>query len=92
MLPEELLNAPVSVQEPVFKVSAALVQPSVRAYGKDFPLKPGMTFALEPMINMGTAAVQVMENGWTALTCDGKPSAHFEHTVLVTPNGHEIIV
>ncbi|WP_396675407.1 HlyD family secretion protein [Microbulbifer sp. JSM ZJ756] len=47
MLPDELLNTPVSVREPVFKVSAQLSQPSVRAYGENFPLKPGMTLSAD---------------------------------------------
>lgn len=47
MLPDELLNTPISVREPVFKVSAELAQSSVRAYGKDFPLKPGMTLSAD---------------------------------------------
>ncbi len=47
-------------------------------------LKPGMVIAIEPMLNLGTADVHVMPDNWTVVTNDGKPSAHFEHTVLVT--------
>ncbi len=54
-------------------------------------LKPGMVLALEPMLNAGTFEVKVAEDGWTAVTADGKNSAHFEHTVLVTQNHPEIL-
>lgn len=47
-------------------------------------LRPGMTFAIEPMVNMGTYAVKTLANGWTVVTLDGRRSAHFEHTVAVT--------
>jgi len=47
-------------------------------------LKPGMTLAIEPMVNEGTHEVEIMGDGWTVVTKDGKLSAHFEHTVLVT--------
>lgn len=50
-------------------------------------LKEGMVFAIEPMVNAGTHAVRVLEDGWTAVTRDGKLSAHFEHTVAVTKDG-----
>ncbi len=54
-------------------------------------LKPGMTLAIEPMINAGTAAVRLLDDGWTVCTADGAPSAHFEHTVLVTKEAPEIL-
>ncbi len=54
-------------------------------------LKPGMVLAIEPMINMGTHAVNVLSDGWTVVTADGKPSAHFEHTIAITPDGPEIL-
>jgi len=54
-------------------------------------LKSGMTLAIEPMVNMGTAAVRLLEDGWTVRTADGKPSAHFEHTLAVTPEGPEVL-
>ncbi|MBN2104300.1 type I methionyl aminopeptidase [bacterium] len=54
-------------------------------------LKPGMTFAIEPMVNMGTPDVSILEDGWTVQTKDGLPSAHFEHTVLITDGKPEIL-
>ena len=54
-------------------------------------LKPGMTLAIEPMINAGTFEVQVLSDGWTVVTADGAPSAHFEHTILVTNGDAEIL-
>jgi len=54
-------------------------------------LKKGMVLAIEPMVNMGTWESLILENGWTAVTKDGMPSAHFEHTVAVTENGPEIL-
>jgi methionyl aminopeptidase len=54
-------------------------------------LRPGMTLAIEPMINLGSGRVQMGDDGWTALTHDGRPSAHFEHTVLVTRDEPEIL-
>jgi hypothetical protein len=49
--------------------------------------KPGMVLAIEPMINLGSAEVKVLEDGWTAITVDGSVSAHFEHTVAITKDG-----
>ncbi len=54
-------------------------------------LKSGMTIAIEPMVNAGTFRVRVDADGWTVRTNDGQPSAHFEHTVLVTENAPEIL-
>lgn len=54
-------------------------------------LKKGMVFAIEPMVNMGTWESEVMENGWTAVTKDRCPSAHFEHTVAITEKGPKIL-
>lgn len=54
-------------------------------------LKPGMALAIEPMINLGSGKVKMLADGWTAVTKDGKPSAHFEHTVLVTNGEPEIL-
>jgi len=59
--------------------------------GKGPKIKAGLVLAIEPMINLGTDKVRVLEDGWTVITADGKPSAHFEHTVAVTPNGPEIL-
>ena len=50
-------------------------------------LLPGMVLAIEPMVNMGTHKVKVLRDGWTVITSDNKPSAHFEHSVAVTENG-----
>ncbi|MFH1458232.1 MAG: type I methionyl aminopeptidase [Candidatus Omnitrophota bacterium] len=54
-------------------------------------LKNGMVLAIEPMVNMGTWESQVLENGWTAVTKDRSPSAHFEHTVAITEKGPQIL-
>ena len=54
-------------------------------------LRPGMTFALEPMVNAGGWRTRVLDDRWTVVTADGKRSAHFEHTVAVTKNGPEIM-
>src|SRR5262245_55873681 len=59
--------------------------------GKGPKLKPGLVIAIEPMINLGTEKVKVLEDGWTVVTLDGRPSAHFEHTIAVTPEGPEIL-
>ncbi|TFH17941.1 MAG: type I methionyl aminopeptidase [Lentisphaerales bacterium] len=55
--------------------------------GKGPVLKPGMTLALEPMINMGVDRIEIMADGWTVLTADRRPSVHFEHTVAVRKSG-----
>ena len=65
--------------------------PNVGNPGKGPRLKPGMVLAIEPMINMGSADVKVLEDGWTAITVDGSLSAHFEHTVAITKNGPLIL-
>ena len=54
-------------------------------------LQKGMTLAIEPMVNFGTYRVRIDSDGWTVRTADGLPSAHFEHTVLVTDNNPEIL-
>ena len=54
-------------------------------------LKPGMTIAIEPMVNAGSAAVRILSDGWTVVTQDGLPSAHMEHTVLITESEPEIL-
>ncbi|MCF7668749.1 MAG: type I methionyl aminopeptidase [Verrucomicrobia bacterium] len=59
--------------------------------GKSPVIKKGMTLAIEPMVNAGTAAVRILKDGWTVVTHDGKPSAHFEHTVLVTDDEPEVL-
>ena len=57
--------------------------PTTASRAPDAPAA-GMVLAVEPMVNAGTAEVEVLEDDWTAVTLDGKPSAHFEHTILVT--------
>ncbi|MCG5059029.1 MAG: type I methionyl aminopeptidase [Limnoraphis sp. WC205] len=59
--------------------------------GKGKKLRPGMVFTIEPMINEGTWEAKVLEDGWTAITIDGKLSAQFEHTVAVTESGVDIL-
>jgi methionyl aminopeptidase len=59
--------------------------------GKGKKLKPGMVFTIEPMINEGTWEAIVLDDGWTAITKDGKLSAQFEHTIAVTEEGVEIL-
>jgi len=54
-------------------------------------LKPGMTIAIEPMVNAGRADVKILKDGWTVVTIDGSLSAHFEHTVLITDGKPEIL-
>ena len=54
-------------------------------------LKPGMVIAVEPMINMGTADVEVLDDEWTVITADGSLSAHFEHTILITEKSAEVL-
>ena len=54
-------------------------------------LRPGMTLAIEPMVNVGRAAVKRLNDGWTVVTQDGSLSAHFEHTVLITEAEPEIL-
>ena len=69
-------------------------EPQIPNYGKRGSgpkLKAGMTLAIEPMINMGTSDVRLLGDGWTVRTADGLPSAHFEHTVLITKEEPEIL-
>jgi methionyl aminopeptidase len=65
--------------------------PNYGPAGKGPLLKPGMTLAIEPMINSGTKDVEVQSDAWTAVTQDGKLSAHFEHTILVTKESYLIL-
>ncbi|MBM4454851.1 MAG: type I methionyl aminopeptidase [Verrucomicrobia bacterium] len=54
-------------------------------------LRPGMTLAIEPMVNEGSPEVRILKDGWTAVTADGKDSAHFEHVILITEGEPEIL-
>lgn len=69
-------------------------EPQVPNYGRAGSgpkLKAGMTLAIEPMVNMGGSSVRVLNDDWTVVTSDGKPSAHYEHTVLITGGEPEIL-
>lgn len=59
---------------------------SLRGSG-DFRIEPGLVIAVEPMVNMGTKRVKLLQDHWTQVTADGKPSAHFEHTMAITEEG-----
>src|SRR3954469_17440376 len=59
--------------------------------GKGPKIKPGLVLAIEPMINLGTEKVKILEDGWTVITADGRPSAHFEHTIAITADGPIIL-
>ena len=68
--------------------------PDVPNYGKAGTgpkLKPGMVICIEPMLNLGSASVGILDDDWTIVTEDGSSSAHYEHTVLVTEDGYEIL-
>ncbi len=65
--------------------------PNFGTAGRGVRLIPGMTLAIEPMINMGTPGVKTLKDGWTVETIDGALSAHFEHTIAITTNGPVIL-
>jgi methionyl aminopeptidase len=65
--------------------------PNYGPKGKGLPLKIGMVLAIEPMVNAGRHEVKVLNDGWTAVTQDNSLSAHFEHTVAITPDGPQIL-
>lgn len=68
--------------------------PQVPNYGKPGKgprLKAGMVLAIEPMVNVGTAEVEVLDDNWTVVTCDRRLSAHFEHTIAITEDGPQIL-
>ncbi len=65
--------------------------PNFGIQGRGIVLKPGMVLAIEPMVNMGSCRVKILSDGWTAVTEDGKPSAHFEHSVAITDNGPDVL-
>ena len=69
-------------------------EPDVPNFGKKDTgpiLKEGMVIAVEPMLNLGTAKIYMLDDDWTIITADSKPSAHFEHTVVVTNDGYTIL-
>ena len=69
-------------------------EPQVLHYGKrgtGVEMRKGMTFTIEPMINLGQRYSKLLKDGWTVITKDKKPSAQFEHTILITDDGHEIL-
>jgi len=65
--------------------------PNYGSGGRGIELKPGMVFAIEPMVNEGAYRVEILRDGWTVVTADGKLSAHFEHSVAITENGPVIL-
>ena len=65
--------------------------PNYGIAGHGFRLRPGMTIAIEPMVNAGTYLVRVLPNEWTVVTKDGRLSSHYENTVAITNNGVEIL-
>ena len=65
--------------------------PNFGRRGTGDKIKPGMTLAIEPMVNAGAYKTKTLSDGWTIVTADGSPSAHFEHTVLTTDAGPEIL-
>ena len=73
------------------KLHEAPTVPNYGLPGKGARLMPGMAIAIEPMINVGTHRVRVLRDGWTTVTADGKLSAHFEHTIAITPAGPVIL-
>lgn len=62
-----------------------------RGAGRGPRLQPGMTLALEPMVNVGTWRTRILTDGWTVVTADGKRSAHFEHSIAITEDGPQIL-
>jgi methionyl aminopeptidase len=60
-------------------------------FGEGVQIKKGMTFTIEPMINLGRPDLKIMPDKWTAVTMDGMISAQFEHTLLVTDDGYEVL-
>ena len=65
--------------------------PNFGTPGRGPRLLPGMTLAIEPMVNAGSPEVKILGDGWTTVTKDGSLSAHFEHTVAITPDGPVIL-
>ncbi|HEX6472729.1 MAG TPA: type I methionyl aminopeptidase [Streptosporangiaceae bacterium] len=70
---------------------SGLIIPHYDDPGADLIMEPGMTFTIEPMLTLGTIAYDIWGDGWTVVTKDRKRTAQFEHTILVTDDGHEIL-
>lgn len=69
-------------------------EPTIYHWGARYTglkLQPGMVFTIEPMINLGRPETRLLADGWTVITADKKPSAQFEHTLVVTPKGYDIL-
>ncbi|MBQ4119745.1 MAG: type I methionyl aminopeptidase [Clostridia bacterium] len=73
------------------KLHEAPEVPNFGTAGRGIRLLPGMTLAIEPMVNIGSSEVKVLPDGWTVITKDGSLSAHFEHTVVITSDGPKIM-
>lgn len=73
------------------KLHEAPEVPNFGISGRGVRLIPGMTLAIEPMVNMGKSGVKIQPDGWTVLTADGSLSAHFEHTIAITADGPKIM-
>ena len=65
--------------------------PNYRTGGKDYVLQAGQTIAIEPIATLGSGAITIQPDGWTLVSVDGSYAAHFEHTILVTEQGHEVL-
>ena len=65
--------------------------PNYKTIGRGPKLVAGMTLAIEPMINLGRPEVEVLDDDWTVVTCDGSLSCHYENTILITETGYEIL-
>jgi len=65
--------------------------PHVGPAGRGLRLRPGMAFTLEPMLTFGEPGIEVLNDGWTVVTCDRSPSAQFEHTIVITESGAEVL-
>ncbi|KQR08720.1 type I methionyl aminopeptidase [Deinococcus sp. Leaf326] len=69
-------------------------EPTIYHWGARYTglkLQPGMVFTIEPMINLGTPETRLLPDGWTVVTADQRPSAQFEHTLVVTPRGYDVL-
>jgi methionyl aminopeptidase len=67
------------------------VSPQIKKRQGNFPLRPGLVIAVEPMVNIGSKKVRLLSDDWTMVTRDGKPSAHFEHTIAITASGPRVL-